>query len=54
MLTQEVCDHFEIEITKALRASEDERLNGYWCDGVLLPSTENEYSKKAVNDTRRL
>lgn len=54
MLDQEFCEFLEYEITKALSSSTDERLKGFWCDGVLLPHVENEYSKKSVNDNRQI
>ena len=25
-----------------------------WCDGILLPNDENDYSKKAANDKREV
>jgi hypothetical protein len=54
MLTQEFCEFLEFEITRALEASQDERLKGFWCDGVLLPSNEAYYSKKVINDQRQI
>ncbi len=54
MLDQNFCEFLEYEITKALSNSEDERIKGFWCDGVLLPDSENEYSKKSVNDKRQV
>jgi hypothetical protein len=54
MLNQDFCEFLEYEITKALSGSEDVRLRGFWCDGVLLPYSESEYSKKAVNDKRQI
>ena len=54
MLDQNFCEFLEYEITKALSESTDERLKGFWCDGVLLPHNENEYSMKSVNDNRQV
>ncbi|HWJ28915.1 MAG TPA: hypothetical protein VNS32_20390 [Flavisolibacter sp.] len=54
MLNRDFCEFLEYEITKALKANLDERLKGSWCDGVLLPHSENEYSKKHVNDKRQI
>ncbi|RYZ19996.1 MAG: hypothetical protein EOO10_23710 [Chitinophagaceae bacterium] len=52
MLEDEFCEHLEWKIGSAMEAlwKTDERLKGFWCDGVLLPDTESEYSKKHVND----
>jgi hypothetical protein len=54
MLDQDFCDFLEYEITKVLSNSEDERIRNFWCDGVLLPVSENEYSKKSINDKRHV
>ncbi len=54
MLNKNFCEFLEYEITKALSGSEDVRLKGYWCDGVLLPNSKSEYSKNVVNDKRQI
>ena len=54
MLTQGFCDGLEYKIGEAFENSNDERVKGFWCDGVLLPQYEDEYSKKTVNDKRRI
>lgn len=54
MLNQDFCEFLEYEITKALSNSEAVLLMGFWCDGVLLPYSESEYSKNAVNDKRQI
>ena len=54
MLDQDFCEFLEFKITRALNNHDDERLKGFWCDGVLLPGNENEYSKKWVNDKRQI
>ena len=54
MLDQEFCEQLEWKIGSAMEVlwQTDERLKGFWCDGVLLPDSESEYSKKQVNDKR--
>ena len=54
MLDDEFCEQLEWKIGNAMEAlwKTDERLKGFWCDGVLLPESESEYSKKHVNDNR--
>lgn len=54
MLDQEFCEQLEWKIGSAMEArwQTNERLKGFWCDGVLLPDSESEYSKKQVNDRR--
>jgi hypothetical protein len=54
MINQDFCDYLEYELTKAFRHSDDEKVKGFWCDGVVLPSNEQDYSPKAVNDRRQI
>jgi hypothetical protein len=54
MVNQQFLNHLELEITKALSNSINPELKGFWCDGILLPKNENEYSKKTINDKRQL
>ena len=54
MLDQDFCTFLEYQLTKAFKSSNNETVNGFWCDGVVLPSNENEYSKKFVNDNRKV
>ncbi|MBE7169023.1 MAG: hypothetical protein INR73_00440 [Williamsia sp.] len=54
MLNQDFCEFLEHEITKALSSSKDEQLRGFWCDGILLPHSEDEYSRKHVNDKQEV
>jgi hypothetical protein len=54
MLDRGFCDFLEYEITRVLRQSDDVLLKYFWCDGVLLPDSETEYSKKFVNSKRRV
>jgi hypothetical protein len=54
MLDHEFCAFLEYEITKALANSTTDKVNHFWCDGVLLPTIEREYSKKFVNDNRQI
>ncbi|MDI3320785.1 hypothetical protein [Pinibacter soli] len=54
MLDNKFCWFLELEISNALASSKDDNLKGFWCDGVLLPTFENDYSKKFVNDSRQI
>lgn len=54
MIDQEFCDFLEYRISDALVNHSDERLKGFWCDGVLLPDAEIDYSPKTVNDKRKI
>ena len=54
MLSQDFCNFLEYHLTKAFACSPDNKIKGFWCDGVLLPWNENDYSKKTINDTREV
>src|SRR5689334_5343399 len=54
MLTQDFCDFLEYQLTNAFRNSLDISLRSFWCDGVLLPGNEGDFSRKAVNDKRKI
>jgi len=50
MIDNDFCELLEQAVSKVLANSKDERTKGFWCDGILLPSFESEYSKKFVNE----
>lgn len=52
MLDEEFCVFLESRINQILSNSDNDLIKKFWCDGVLLPSNENMYSKKYVNDKR--
>ncbi|HEX8427235.1 hypothetical protein [Hymenobacter sp.] len=54
MLDQIFCEHIEWKIGETLEVLRrtDDRLKGFWCDGVLLPDIESTCSKKQINDKR--
>ena len=54
MLNNEFCEFLESEISKAFTNSTNDKVKYFWCDSVLLPTFENEYSKKFVNDNRQI
>ena len=54
MLDNEFCEFLEYKISEAFTKSNNEQVKHFWCDGVLLPTFENEYSKKFVNDNRKI
>ncbi len=54
MLDNKFCEFLEYEISKAFTNSANDKVKHFWCDGVLLPTFENEYSKKFVNDNRQI
>jgi hypothetical protein len=54
MLTQGFCEFLEYKLTEAFRSSSDISLRSFWCDGVLLPFNEGDFSAKAVNDRRTI
>jgi hypothetical protein len=54
MLTKDFLVFLEYEISEALGNSEDKNTRRCWCDGVILPENEEEYSIKRVNDKRKV
>jgi len=54
MLDNEFCEILEHKISKVFTNSTSEKVKHFWCDGVLLPTFENDYSKKFVNDNRKI
>ncbi|HEY4874598.1 MAG TPA: hypothetical protein VIH86_03440 [Puia sp.] len=54
MLTKEFCEFLESKLSKAFADTNNAETKGFWCDGVLLPTFESQYSKKFVNDKRKV
>ncbi|MGN6438814.1 MAG: hypothetical protein ACTHMM_19880 [Agriterribacter sp.] len=54
MLNNDFCERLERKISEAFTNSGNEKAKHFWCDGVLLPTFENEYSRKFVNDNRQI
>ena len=53
MLDQSFCEMIEYKICEALENISDQKVNGFWCDGVLLSEPDNYYSQKFINDNRQ-
>ncbi|PKG50290.1 hypothetical protein, partial [Olleya sp. 1-3] len=51
---EEFCTQLEYRICHELEKSTDPELKGFWCDGVSWFPTENQLTKKNVNDIRRI
>jgi hypothetical protein len=51
---EEFCTQLEYRICHELGKSTDPELKGFWCDGVSWFPTENQLTKKNVNDKRRI
>jgi len=54
MLNNDFCAFLEFKISKAFANSTNDKVKGFWCDGVLLPTSEYAYSKKFINDNRQV
>ena len=54
MLNQDFLSFLEHHLTKAFSYSTDNSVRSLWCDGIVLPNDENDYSKKASNDKREV
>jgi len=54
MLNNDFCDFLERQLSKAFANSSIDSIKNFWCDGILPPTFENQYSKKFVNDNRKV
>jgi hypothetical protein len=54
MFDQDFCTYLEYELSKAFSNSSDQTIKYFWCDGVLLPNSEKDVSKKYVNEKREI
>ena len=54
MIDQDFCNFLEYEICDAFTFSDNELVKGFWYDGVVLPTFENHYSQKFVNNNRKI
>ena len=54
MINQDFCAYLEYAITLALANSANDQKKHCWCDGILLPDDQSEYSQKSINDRRKL
>lgn len=52
MLDKKFCEFLEYKISDLLEHSDDAKIKGFWCDGVLLSEPDKYYSLKFVNDNR--
>ena len=51
---EEFCNRLEYRICHELEKSTDPELKGFWCDGVSWFPTEDQLTKKHVNDKRNI
>ena len=54
MLHKDFCTFLEYHLTKTFSNSNDPLIKELWCDGILLPTNENDYSKKSINENREV
>jgi len=51
---EEFCTRLEYRICHEFEKSTDLELKGFWCDGVSWFPSENQLTKKHVNDNRKI
>lgn len=51
---EKFCSKLEYRICDELEKSTDPELKGFWCDGISWFPTENQLTKKSVNDKRKI
>ncbi len=54
MIDKEFCSFLEYKLCHAFSNSVDLKIKGYCCDGILLPYSDNEISKKYVDDRHEI
>lgn len=54
LLDHDFCETLEYKISKALESINDEKIRGFWCDGILLSEPDKYYSQKFVQDNRQV
>ncbi len=54
MLDKDFLVYLEFAISNALENTPEKYKRSYWCDGILMPDSEADYSQKKVNDTRKI
>jgi hypothetical protein len=51
---EDFCLPLAHHLTRTFGNSEDKKLKGFWCDGVMIPFIESQLTKKSVNDTKKI
>lgn len=51
---EEFCTQLESRLCKEFAESNDTELKSFWCDGVSWFPTDNQLTKKQVNDNRKI
>lgn len=52
MLNNDFCSYLEYQLSEAFANSSDATIRHFWCDGILLPTTDTHSSKKNVKENR--
>ena len=54
MIDRDFCDFLEYKICKAFEHSDNDKIRGFWCDGVSTNQSDSYYSQKSVNAHRQV
>jgi hypothetical protein len=54
MLDKDFLVMLEFAISNALENATEKNKRSYWCDGIILPDSEDDYSQKKINDSRQI
>ena len=54
MIDENFLVHLEFAISNALQNADEKSRRSYWCDGILMPDSEDDYSQKKINDKRKI
>jgi hypothetical protein len=54
MIDKQFCEFLEYKIGEFLKDFHNEETQGFFCDGVVMTGADYFYTKKSVNDNRRM
>ncbi len=54
LFNEKFCTQLEYRLCYELENSTNPNLKGFWCDGISWFPTENQLTKKYVNDNRKI
>jgi hypothetical protein len=54
MIDKLFCDFLEYKICELFNDFYNEETQGFWCDGIVMTHADYSYTKKSVNDNRKM
>jgi hypothetical protein len=54
LFTQCFCHYLARHLSVSFEYQEDDQINDFWCDGIVMPSIDRQLYPKNINDTRKI